>query len=111
MSSGVGRKIKPVKVAAHPDEDDVELQSGLAPDAIKKLVRGAIKESRNLVIEYQSKARLALRKVSPLEVFTEGGNSYLNAWDFWRNDGRIFRVDRITRIAVTDETFDPDEFE
>ena len=111
VSSGVGRKVKTGNVAAHPHESEVDLQSGLTPDAIEKLVRDALDKSRNLVIEYQSKARIALRKISPLQVFDDGGNTYVSAWDYWRKAGRIFRTDRITRIAVLDEEFDPSAFE
>ena len=111
VASGIGAKVKPVVVAAHPDEGDLPLQSGLEPSAIKKLLKNAISTSRCVVIQYQSKALHALRKIAPLEVYSEGGNTYLSAWDYWRDDGRIFRVDRVTRIAVLDEEFDAGQFE
>ena len=95
---------------AHPDEHDIELQSGLSETETETLLRQALDESRCVVIEYQSKARIALRKVSPLELFGEGEARYLGAWDFWRKAGRVFRVDRIRRIAVLDEKFDPAQF-
>ena len=111
IESGLGARIKPRQVAAHPDEDDLELQSGLSESAIETLLEGAIEQSRCVVIEYQSKARKALRKISPVEVFGDGGNIYVGSWDHWRKAGRVFRLDRITRIAVTDDKFDPARFE
>ena len=111
VDNGVGARIKPRQVAAHPDEDDIELQSGLDESDIETLLEGAIEQSVCVVIEYQSKARKAIRKISPIEVFGDGGNIYVGAYDHWRKAGRIFRVDRITRIAVTDDKFDPEQFE
>lgn len=111
VDNGVGARIRPLKVAAHPDEDDLELQYGLSESVIETLLESAIEQSRCVVIEYQSKARKALRKISPLEVFGDGGNIYVGAWDHWRKAGRVFRLDRIVRIAVTDDKFDPSRFE
>ncbi len=111
VDNGVGAKIRPLKVAAHPDEDDLELQSGLSESAIETLLEEAMEQSRCVVIEYQSKARKALRKINPLEVFGDGGNIYVGAYDHWRKAGRVFRLDRILRIAVTDDKFDPARFE
>ena len=108
---GNARRAKKTIVPAHPDEHDIKLQSGLDAEAIEALLEGALDKSRCVVIEYQSKARIALRKISPLELFGEGEARYLGAWDYWRKAGRVFRVDRIRRIAVTDEKFDPSQFE
>ena len=101
-----GKAAKVGVIAAHPDEDDMDLQSGLSESQIEKLLQGALKNSCCVVIEYQSKARIALRKVGPMELFGEGENLYLGAWDYWRSAGRVFRIDRIVRIAVTNEKFD-----
>ncbi len=111
VDNGIGARIKPRQVAAHPDEDDIELQSGLSESEIETLLEGAIEQSVCVVIEYQSKARKAIRKISPMEVFGDGGNIYVGAWDFWRKASRVFRLDRIVRIAVTDDKFDPEQFE
>ena len=111
VDNGIGARLKPRQVAAHPDEDDIELQSGLSESDIETLLEGAIEQSVCVVIEYQSKARKAIRKISPLEVFGDGGNIYVGAYDHWRKAGRVFRIDRITRIAVTDDKFDPEQFE
>ncbi len=111
VDNGLGARIAPRQVAAHPDEDDLELQSGLSESAIETLLEGAIEQSRCVVIEYQSKARKALRKISPLEVFGDGANIYVGAYDHWRKAGRVFRLDRIRRIAVTGDKFDPEQFE
>ena len=97
-------------VAAHPDEDEVDLLSGLDEFEIERLINLALKDSRCVVIEYQSKVRLALRKINPLELFEDGGNTYIGAWDHWRKAERIFRLDRIARIAVLDERFKPGDF-
>ena len=108
----IGRALKTKKsvVPAHPDETDIELQVGLDEAAIEILLERAIEKSLCVVIEYQSKVRLALRKINPLEVFGDGGNIYVGAYDHWRKAGRVFRLDRIVRIALTDEKFDAAQF-
>ncbi len=111
VGNGKARNAKTAKVAAHPDEGDVDLQSGLDSEETEKLIEGAIEKSRCVVIEYQSKVRRALRKINPLQLFEDGDNVYLGAWDHWRQASRVFRVDRILGIAVLDEKFDPGKFE
>lgn len=108
----IGRapRSKKTILPAHPDESEVDLQNGLDEAETEHLLQIALDESRCVVIEYQSKVRLALRKISPLELFEDGGNRYVGAHDYWRKAGRVFRLDRITRIALTDERFDPAQF-
>lgn len=61
-----------------------------------------------MVIDYQAKVRRDLRKIAPLEVENDqiGGPDYLMAWDFWKDDHRLFRVDRVLGLAVLEEKFD-----
>ena len=110
VGNGKARPARAAKVAAHPDENDVELQSGLDPKTIEAMMEDAIQKSCCVVIEYQSKVRRALRKIGPIQVFEDGGNIYVGAWDFWRNAERLFRTDRILRIAVLDEKFETEKF-
>ncbi len=107
---GVKRVVKRVIVPAHPDESEVDLQIGLTESEIEDLLETAMLKSRCVVIEYQSKVRLALRKINPLQLVEDGGHNYIGAWDHWRKGDRLFRLDRITRIALLDERFDPDRF-
>ncbi len=107
---GAARRNKKTLVPAHPDETEVDLQNGLDETQTEHLLQIALDESRCVVIEYQSKVRLALRKINPLEIFEDGGNMYVGAYDHWRKAGRVFRVDRILRIAVLDEKFNPAQF-
>ena len=111
MEIGQASRRKKSVVPAHPDETEIELERGLDETQTENLLQIALDDSRCVVIEYQSKVRLALRKIAPLEIFNDGGNVYVGAWDFWRKAGRVFRVDRILRIAILDETFDPSQFE
>ena len=107
---GRANRNKKTLVPAHPDETEVDLQTGLDETQTEHLLQIALDDSRCVVIEYQSKVRLALRKIAPIEIFNDGGNVYIGAYDHWRKAGRVFRVDRIARIAVTDEKFDPAQF-
>ncbi len=107
---GQASRKKKTLVPAHPDETEVDLQNGLDETQTENLLQIALDESRCVVIEYQSKARLALRKINPIEIFNDGGHIYIGAYDHWRKAGRVFRVDRITRIAILDEKFNPAQF-
>jgi len=69
----------------------------------------AIAEHRELTFDYAGKSRDAVeaRRVEPLELFSHRGQWYLSAWDVGRADQRLFRMDRMAHVAVTDRTFTP----
>lgn len=48
------------------------------------------------------------RLVRPRELFAHRGQWYLSAWDCGRQDDRLFRMDRVQRVRVTDRAFTPD---
>ncbi|HKD42963.1 MAG TPA: WYL domain-containing protein [Myxococcaceae bacterium] len=69
----------------------------------------AISRSREVTFEYFSRGRGATeaRTVRPLELFSHRGQWYLYAYCCSRNDERLFRLDRVRKLAVTDRTFGP----
>jgi proteasome accessory factor C len=68
----------------------------------------AIAERRELTFDY-AKGRDAVeaRRVEPLELFSHRGQWYLSAWDTGRADQRLFRVDRMAHVVVTEKQFSP----
>jgi predicted DNA-binding transcriptional regulator YafY len=69
-------------------------------------LRGAIKARRKVTLAYRDRGDAATeRTVQPLGVFYWGASWSLGAWCELRRDFRNFRLDRVTRLDVLDETF------
>ncbi len=81
-----------------------------APSELAPLVR-AIVEHREVEFDYLSASSGALerRAVRPYELFCHRGMWYLSAFDASRQDVRLFRVDRVHELSVTDRRFQPEE--
>src|SRR5713101_3312242 len=67
----------------------------------------AISDRREVTFEYFSQGRgtVEQRRGRPLELFTHRGQWYLHAYCCTRHDERLFRLDRIRNLAVTDTVF------
>ncbi len=72
-------------------------------------LRAAIAGNRKVVIEYYSVARggMTRRKVSPYAVVENAGEWYLAGDCHLRRAERMFRLDRIRSVEITDEKFTP----
>ena len=69
-------------------------------------LRAAIKARRKVALAYRDRGDAATeRKVQPLGVFYWGASWSLGAWCELRRDFRNFRLDRVTKLEVTAETF------
>ena len=94
----------------------VELEGG--PSAHLEELREALAERRRARIEYLSATtgQLKRRAVDPWGLVAALGRWYLVAWDHLSQDERMFRVDRIKSVELTDERveppadFDPDRY-
>jgi proteasome accessory factor C len=86
---------------------DVELAG--APPGVLDALRGACRDRRKVRVEYYSYGRdgRSERVVQPWQVFNAGGQWYLWAWCEEARGERTFRVDRITSLETTADTFDP----
>jgi predicted DNA-binding transcriptional regulator YafY len=68
------------------------------------LLADAIRRSKRLGIRYRSfEGEETQRELSPYGLVVHSGRWYLAAYDHGREDLRVFRVDRIQRLAVGDE--------
>lgn len=67
----------------------------------------AILEKRQIEITYYTITRnkLTKRTLDPFHLMFKGGFWYLIAFCHWRNEIKIFRIDRIQEILLTDNTF------
>jgi len=90
-----------VEVQLSPDEAEL--------GRLRKELAAAAQERRAVRIDYYVPARdeSTERTVDPLRVVTAEGHAYLDAWCRLAEDQRLFRLDRINRAEVLDETFRP----
>ncbi len=82
----------------------IDVSLGAAPAETLDAVRGASARRRRIEIEYYSLGRDALtrRAVDPGPVFSHDGEWYLSGWCHRAGAERVFRVDRIRSVSVTD---------
>ncbi len=78
------------------------------PELVAELRRAAL-EGRVVTIDYVylGRKREAVRRVEPWLVFSSLGNWYLFGHDHLSGEERVFRVDRIRTLEVSDERFEP----
>jgi len=69
----------------------------------------AVEERREVEFDYAGQGRTAAekRRFEPTEVFNHRGQWYLYGWDLGRGSERLFRLDRMTHIVLTDRRFSP----
>jgi len=86
---------------------DVALE---APDGIAAL-SSAIVERREVTFDYFAAGRgqTERRAAQPWELFSHRGQWYLHAFCLSRKEPRLFRLDRIANLAVTDAVFEARE--
>jgi predicted DNA-binding transcriptional regulator YafY len=71
-----------------------------------ELLRGAIRDKSKVHFVYaDAEKKLSERRVRPLSLYFWGEHWTLAAWCESRNDFRSFRLDRVIRLQITDETF------
>lgn len=82
----------------------------VAPHELAPLAR-AIAQRREVEFDYFSQGRGASerRSVRPLELFSHRGQWYLAAHDNARGEERLFRIDRLQSLTVTDREFPPSQ--
>ncbi len=101
-------KVIPPGAKARFLEIEQKLQVAAAPSELGPLSR-AVAERREVELEYFSSGRgqSEARTVQPLEVFSDRGHWYLSAYCLSRQDERLFRLDRVQSLKVTERTFAP----
>lgn len=75
-------------------------------------IRRAIMEERLVIFEYVSSyGERTLRKVAPIRLVFKGQSWYLQAYCKLKEDYRTFKIMRIRKLMLTDESFDRNEFQ
>jgi proteasome accessory factor C len=90
-------------------DDSVAVELGPAVPQVLELVQRAVGEHRQLELDYYSFGRdsSGTRLVDPWQVFNARGQWYLSGFCRAAGGERLFRVDRISRATMLDETFPP----
>lgn len=86
----------------------VDVRLGDAPENTLDALRGAVDDGLQIELEYYAYGRdeLTERRVEPARVFSDGGQWYLSGWCHRAGAERVFRVDRIRSVVVTDDAVD-----
>lgn len=89
--------------------DSVEVRLGGSDAAVLESVRAAVGDRRRVRLDYYSHGRdeRTTRDVDPWSLRSEDGHWYLTGWCHQAGDRRVFRLDRVAAVEVTDATFDP----
>jgi proteasome accessory factor C len=84
--------------------DTREVEARVVP-----VVQDALDRGRRLHLAYHVPARdeTTERDVDPMRLLLVEGRGYLEAWDRGAEGTRLFRLDRVERVAVLDEAADP----
>ena len=84
--------------------DHIDVSLGQAPAETLDGLRGAIRQRRRIEIEYYSQGRDAMtsRAVDPARLASHDGVWYLFGWCHRARAERVFRVDRIRTLTVTE---------
>ena len=82
----------------------ISVNLGDAPENVMRDLRQAVSERKRIIIDYYSYYRdeLTKRAVDPAHVFNQSGEWYLLGWCHHVRDKRVFRVDRLSCLTVTD---------
>jgi len=91
------------------DAGGIETADPGAPIEALEPIRGAARERRRVRVDYfaHSSGEWTSRVIDPEQVFVALGHWYVAAWDVTIDEERLFRVDRIRRVEMTGEGFDP----
>ena len=94
-------------------QDDIESSVDFHPLTLEHEVMAELSRASDLQhvveMEYYTYGRddLTRRRVHPLSLEFGMGHWYLRAWDDRSSEVRVFRVDRIKDLSITDEEFEP----
>jgi len=102
------RAIEKLSTALLPDPGAFEVVVEAEPDLLLELRRAAAEHlAVELVYTSLSSGETTERTIEPWAVFTSLGNRYVAGFCRRVDAERLFRLDRIQSVQVTDETFEP----
>ena len=76
-----------------------------------ELIKTALQESKLLTFEYVAHhGNKNTRTVEPYQLVLKGSHWYLQGYCYVRNDFRLFRISRMSKLQMQEETFTPQEY-
>jgi proteasome accessory factor BC len=93
-----------------PVREGLQITSADADDPIlARVIAGAIADRHVLELEYYAanEDQFTTRRIEPYGLINSAHGWYVASWDPTREDTRHFRLDRIKRATVLDETYEP----
>lgn len=73
-----------------------------------EIIKSALQENRLLMFEYVSHhGNKTVRTVEPYQIVLKSSHWYLQGYCYVRNDFRLFRISRMLKLKILDETFTP----
>lgn len=103
------------RLLSEEEKEDVEnvierirVEMSAYRDRWKEIIEEGLEKEKDLLIEYFSFSRgeMSKREVEPLSLLWSKGHWYLFAWCHEANDTRLFRMDRIKSVYLTDRNVD-----
>lgn len=99
----VGALMAKLAIGASAVPSEVAVASG-DRDAALETIRESVATARSLAFDYlNARGERERRTVDPLRVESLDADWYVRAWDHSRSAVRTFRLDRMSRIEVTEE--------
>ena len=98
---------------AKGDTPGIAVQLDTAPASHLETIQEALSAGKQMELDYFSASRgeLTTRTVDPWGLIASVGRWYLVAWDHSNDDERMFRADRIKRVAIlASDASIPDDF-
>lgn len=91
------------------DAEGIQLAEAAPPPALLGAVREGAREHRRASIVYRSGStgEVTERTIEPEQVFASLGRWYVAAWDVAADAERLFRIDRMQRVDLASDGFEP----
>lgn len=103
-AGALARGLTKLRLATGIEADALEVQLGAADDAVLRDLRQAVADGVCVDIVYYSFAHdeRTERRIEPSRFFPADGHWYVAAWCHRAEGERVFRLDRIEQLRVTD---------
>lgn len=108
-SDELGSAVEKLGRALLPDAEDMLVVDMDAEPELAATLRDAATDGRVVEIEYTGLARgeATVREIEPWIVYASMGNWYVSSYCRKAQGERVFRLDRIRRATLSEETFEP----